>query len=53
MNRSATGFLTAFIPGLEVLPAYQGQGIGSELMRRILDGTDRFYIGWTWSATRS
>jgi predicted N-acetyltransferase YhbS len=37
------GVLTAFIPWLEVLPDYQGQGIGSELMRRILDGTERFY----------
>jgi ribosomal protein S18 acetylase RimI-like enzyme len=27
----------AFIPCLEVLPEYQGQGIGSELTRRILD----------------
>ncbi len=26
-----------------MLPGYQGQGIGGELMRRILDGTDRFY----------
>ena len=30
------GVLTAFIPGLEVLPSHQGQGIGTELMRRIL-----------------
>jgi GNAT superfamily N-acetyltransferase len=37
------GVLTAFIPWLEVLPGYQGQGIGSELMRRILEGTERFY----------
>jgi ribosomal protein S18 acetylase RimI-like enzyme len=27
--------LSAFIPNLEVLVGYQGQGIGSELMRRI------------------
>jgi GNAT superfamily N-acetyltransferase len=37
------GVLTAFIPWLEVLPRYQDQGIGSELMRRILEGTERFY----------
>jgi ribosomal protein S18 acetylase RimI-like enzyme len=37
------GVLTACIPWLEVLPEYQGQGIGSELMRRLLDGTERFY----------
>lgn len=30
------GVLTAFIPLLEVLPRYQHQGIGSELLRRML-----------------
>lgn len=30
------GVLSAFIPNLEVLAAYQGRGIGSELMRRML-----------------
>jgi ribosomal protein S18 acetylase RimI-like enzyme len=30
------GVLSAFIPYLEVLPAYQGRGIGTELMRRML-----------------
>jgi GNAT superfamily N-acetyltransferase len=30
------GVLTAFIPLLEVLPAYRGQGIASELVRRVL-----------------
>ena len=42
---AAVGFITAisdgvscaYIPHLEVLPAYQGRGIGSELARRILD----------------
>ena len=43
VNMISDGVLTAFIPWLEVLPAHQRQGIGSELMRRILDGTDRFY----------
>jgi ribosomal protein S18 acetylase RimI-like enzyme len=36
------GVLSAFIPLLEVLPAFQGRGIGSELVRRmiaLLDGT--------------
>lgn len=37
------GVLTAFIPWLEVLPDHRGRGIGSELMRRILDGTDHLY----------
>ncbi len=31
------GVLSSFIPLLEVLPAYQGQGIGQALMTRILD----------------
>ena len=30
------GVLAAYIPLLEVLPAYQGQGIGSELVRLML-----------------
>lgn len=30
------GVCSAYIPLLEVLPAYQGQGIGSELVRRML-----------------
>jgi ribosomal protein S18 acetylase RimI-like enzyme len=30
------GVLSAFIPLLEVLPAFQGRGLGSELMRRML-----------------
>jgi predicted N-acetyltransferase YhbS len=28
--------LSAYTPLVEVLPAYQGQGIGSELVRRLL-----------------
>jgi len=43
VNMLSDGVLTAFIPWLEVLPGYQEQGVGGELMRRILDGTDRFY----------
>ncbi len=43
VNMISDGVLTAFIPWLEVRPGYQGQGIGSELMRRILAGTDGFY----------
>jgi ribosomal protein S18 acetylase RimI-like enzyme len=31
------GVQSAFIPLLEVLPAYQGQGIGQSLMRQMLD----------------
>jgi ribosomal protein S18 acetylase RimI-like enzyme len=35
--------LTAHIPLLEVLPAYQGRGIGGELMRRVLDELSGLY----------
>lgn len=38
------GILSASIPLLEVLPAYQGRGIGSELMRRILAALDGLYM---------
>jgi ribosomal protein S18 acetylase RimI-like enzyme len=31
------GVQAAFIPLLEVLPEHRGQGVGSELMRRVLD----------------
>jgi GNAT superfamily N-acetyltransferase len=37
------GVLTAFVPWLEVLPAYQGRGIGTELVRRVLEGTQHLY----------
>jgi ribosomal protein S18 acetylase RimI-like enzyme len=37
------GVLTAFIPLLEVLPAYQGRGIGQELMRRMLERLRHLY----------
>jgi ribosomal protein S18 acetylase RimI-like enzyme len=37
------GVLTAFIPLLEVLPAYQGRGIGQELTRRMLERLRHLY----------
>lgn len=37
------GVLSAYIPLLEVLPAYQGKGIGSELVRRLLSRLDHLY----------
>ncbi len=43
VNMLSDGVLTAFVPWLEVLPEYQGRGIGGELMRRVLEGTERFY----------
>ena len=38
------GVLSAFIPLLEVLPEWQGQGIGTELVRRMLRELDDFYM---------
>lgn len=38
------GVLSAFIPLLEVLPEYQGQGIGTELVRRLLARLEGFYM---------
>ena len=38
------GVLSAFIPLLEVLPDYQRQGIGSELVRRMLAELESFYM---------
>jgi ribosomal protein S18 acetylase RimI-like enzyme len=36
--------LSAYIPLIEVLPEYQKQGIGQELMRRMLKKLDRLYM---------
>ena len=36
--------LAAYIPLLEVIPDYQGQGIGAELMRRILERLEACYM---------
>jgi len=38
------GVLSAYIPQLEVLPAYQGQGIASELVRHLLKKLDHLYM---------
>lgn len=37
------GVLMAFIPLLEVLPVYRGQGIGQELTRRLLGRLSDYY----------
>lgn len=37
-------FLCAYIPLLGVLPACQGKGIGSELVRRMLARLERYYM---------
>lgn len=44
VNAISDGCLMAFVPLLEVRAEYQGRGIGSELMRRIL-ATYRDYYG--------
>ncbi|MGH3273908.1 MAG: GNAT family N-acetyltransferase, partial [Streptosporangiaceae bacterium] len=44
VNMISDGVLTAFIPWLEVLPEYQGRGIGTELMRQVLDGDQLYSI---------
>ena len=38
------GVLSAYVPLLEVLPEYQGRGIGSELMRRLLARLENLYM---------
>ena len=38
------GVSCAYIPHLEVLPAYQGRGIGSELVRRMLARLRHLYM---------
>jgi ribosomal protein S18 acetylase RimI-like enzyme len=38
------GISAAYIPHLEVLPAYQGQGIGLELTRRLLARLRHLYM---------
>jgi ribosomal protein S18 acetylase RimI-like enzyme len=43
INAISDGVMTAFIPNLEVLPDYQGQGIGSGLVRRMLDSLKYLY----------
>ena len=37
------GVLSAYVPLLEVLPPYQGQGVGREVMRRTLEELDGLY----------
>jgi len=43
INAITDGVLCAFIPLLEVLPSYQGRGIGTALVRRLLDRLDHLY----------
>jgi ribosomal protein S18 acetylase RimI-like enzyme len=43
INAVSDGFFMAFIPLLEVVPEYQGRGIGSELVRLLLAQLEGFY----------
>ncbi|MEV7357622.1 GNAT family N-acetyltransferase [Kitasatospora sp. NPDC091276] len=43
VNMISDGVLTGFIPWLEVLPEYHGQGIGRELVRRVLAEAEHLY----------
>jgi ribosomal protein S18 acetylase RimI-like enzyme len=44
ITATSDGVLSAYIPFLEVLPTYQGQGIGTELTRRMLEKLKDFYM---------
>jgi ribosomal protein S18 acetylase RimI-like enzyme len=43
INAISDGLFSAFIPLLEVLPEYRGNGIGSELVRRMAASLDDLY----------
>ncbi len=43
INAVSDGFFAASIPLLEVLPAYRGRGIGSTLVRHMLERLEDFY----------
>ena len=44
INAISDGILCAYIPLLEVLPEYRGQGIGSELTGRMLAKLESLYM---------
>lgn len=44
INALSDGLQAAYISNLEVLPAYQGRGIGSELVRRMLASLEHLYM---------
>ena len=44
VNAISDGVLSAYIPLLEVLPAHQGRGIGSELVRRLVARLESLYM---------
>ena len=44
INAISDGVLAAYIPLLEVLPDYQGSGIGSQLVKYVLDELKDLYM---------
>ena len=44
VNAVSDGVLAAYIPLLEVRPAYQGRGIGTALMEKMLDSLAHLYM---------
>jgi len=44
INAVSDGVLSAYIPLLEVLPGYQGRGIGRRLLANMLDQLSGFYM---------
>jgi len=44
INSVSDGILSAYIPLLEVLPEYQGQGIGKNLVSKMLESLKHLYM---------
>ena len=44
INATSDGFLSAYIPLLEVLPEYQNKGIGAQLVMRMLESLNHLYM---------
>jgi ribosomal protein S18 acetylase RimI-like enzyme len=44
INALSDGVLSSYIPLLEVLPAYQGQGIGKKITQRMLEELKSYYM---------
>jgi predicted N-acetyltransferase YhbS len=44
VNALADGVLSAYVPLLEVLPAHRGKGVGTELVRRLLERLADLYM---------